>query len=83
MTTATPSRRNSLSENATDNETHQQAGARYGEAQSRVQAIRQCSGNDLSGIELAERIKKGQFKTGKLGESNATLTELWNAALAA
>jgi transposase-like protein len=33
--------------------------------------------------ELAEKIKKGQFKTGKLGGGNATITELWNAALAA
>jgi transposase-like protein len=37
----------------------------------------------ISGIELAEKIKKGQFKTGKLGGRNATSTELWNAALAA
>jgi len=37
----------------------------------------------ISGIELAERIKKGQFKTGKLGACNATMSELWNAALAA
>ena len=37
----------------------------------------------ISGIELAEKIKKGQFKTGKLGGRNATMTELWNAALAA
>jgi transposase-like protein len=37
----------------------------------------------ISGIELAEKIKKGQFKTGKLGGCNATMTELWNAALAA
>jgi hypothetical protein len=29
---------------------------------------------------LAEKIKKGQFKTGKLGGSDATMTELWNAA---
>jgi hypothetical protein len=34
----------------------------------------------ISGIELAEKIKKGQFKTGKLGGCNATMTELWNAA---
>ena len=34
------------------------------------------STNDLTGIELGERIKKGQFKTGKLGECNATMTEL-------
>ena len=37
----------------------------------------------ISGIELAEKIKKGQFKTGKLGGCNAMMTELWNAALAA
>ena len=37
----------------------------------------------ISGIELAERIKKGQFKIGKLGGPRATMTELWNAALAA
>ena len=36
----------------------------------------------ISGIELAEKIKKGQFKTGKLGGCDATMTELWNAALA-
>src|SRR5258708_19095813 len=36
-----------------------------------------------SGIELAEKIKKGQFKAGKLGGCNATVTELWNAALVA
>jgi hypothetical protein len=37
----------------------------------------------ISGIELAEKIKKGQFKTGKLGGCNATMTALWNEALAA
>jgi len=37
----------------------------------------------ISGIELAEKIKKGQFKTSKLGGCHATMTELWNAALAA
>ena len=36
----------------------------------------------ISGIELAEKIKKGQFKTGKLGGWSATMSELWNAALA-
>jgi hypothetical protein len=30
----------------------------------------------ISGIELAEKIKKGQFKTGKLGGCKATMTEL-------
>ena len=37
----------------------------------------------ISGIELAEKIKKGQFKTGKPGGCKATMTKLWNAALAA
>jgi hypothetical protein len=37
----------------------------------------------ISGIELAEKIKKGQYKTGKLGGRKATMSELWNAALAA
>lgn len=37
----------------------------------------------ISGIELAEKIKKGQFKTGKLGGPRATMSELWNTALAA
>ena len=33
--------------------------------------------------ELAEQIKKGQFKTGKFGKRKATMSELWNAAFAA
>ena len=37
----------------------------------------------ISGIELAEQIKKGQFKTGKFGNRKLTMSELWNAALAA
>ena len=37
----------------------------------------------IAGIELAERIKKGQFKIGKLGGSTATMPEIWQAALAA
>ena len=37
----------------------------------------------IGGIELAEKIKKGQFKTGKLGGRKATMSELWHAALAA
>jgi transposase-like protein len=37
----------------------------------------------ISGIELAEKIKKGQFKIGKLGGRHATMAELWSAALAA
>jgi transposase-like protein len=37
----------------------------------------------ISGMELAEKIKKGQFKTGKLGGCRATMSELWSAALAA
>jgi transposase-like protein len=37
----------------------------------------------IGGIELAEKIKKNQFKIGKLGGSRATVTEIWEAALAA
>ena len=37
----------------------------------------------ISGIELAEKIKKGQFKTGKLRNRTSTMSELWSAALAA
>jgi transposase-like protein len=37
----------------------------------------------ISGIELAEKIKKGQFKMGKLGGQRATLAEICRAALAA
>jgi transposase-like protein len=36
----------------------------------------------ISGIELAEQIKKGQFKTGKFGNRKSTISELRNAALA-
>ncbi len=37
----------------------------------------------IGGIELAEKIKKRQFKIGSLGGSKATMPELWHAALAA
>src|SRR5262245_50297340 len=39
----------------------------------------------ISGLELAEQIKTGQFKTGKLGgrKARATMAELWENALAA
>ena len=37
----------------------------------------------ISGIELAEKIKKGQFKIGKFGNRKSTMSELWKAALAA
>ena len=37
----------------------------------------------IGGIELAEKIKKGQFKIGKLGGRTATMPEIWQAALAA
>jgi transposase-like protein len=37
----------------------------------------------IGGIELAEKIKKLQFKIGKLGGSKATIPEIWQAALAA
>ena len=36
----------------------------------------------IGGIELAEKIKKGQFKTGKLGRPMATMPQIWQAALA-
>jgi hypothetical protein len=34
-------------------------------------------------VELAEKIKKGQFKMGKLGGHRATLPEIWRAMLSA
>ena len=37
----------------------------------------------ISGIELAEKIKKNQFKFGKLGGPTATMPEIWRAAVAA
>jgi len=37
----------------------------------------------IGGIELAEKIKKQQFKIASLGGSKATMPELWQAALAA
>jgi transposase-like protein len=37
----------------------------------------------IGGVELAEKIKKQQFKIGLLGGSKATMPELWQAALAA
>jgi hypothetical protein len=37
----------------------------------------------IIGIELAEKIKKGQFKTGALGGRKATMSELWSAEPAA
>jgi len=37
----------------------------------------------IGGIEPAEKIKKGPFKTGKLGGRSATMPEIWLAALAA
>jgi hypothetical protein len=37
----------------------------------------------ISGIELAEKIKKVQFKICKLGGQRATRPEIWRAALAA
>ena len=37
----------------------------------------------IGGIELLEKIKKGQFKIGKLGGRTARMPEIWQAALAA
>jgi hypothetical protein len=36
-----------------------------------------------SGIELAENIRTGQFKFGKLGGAGAAMPEIWCAELAA
>ena len=36
----------------------------------------------ISGIELAEKIKKAQFKTGKLTRRWATPQTIWSAVLA-
>jgi transposase-like protein len=37
----------------------------------------------IGGIELAEKIKKGQFKIGKLAGSKSRIPEIWRVALAA
>jgi hypothetical protein len=37
----------------------------------------------ISGIELAEKIKKGQYKIDQLGGRTATMPAIWQAALAA
>ena len=37
----------------------------------------------IGGIELAEKIKKGQYKMGRLAGSKATTPEIWQAVLAA
>jgi transposase-like protein len=37
----------------------------------------------IGGIELAEKIKKSQFKIGKLGGRTARMPEIWQSALAA
>jgi transposase-like protein len=37
----------------------------------------------ITGIELTQRIKKGQFKLGKVGVNRRTAPERWNAVLAA
>ena len=37
----------------------------------------------ISGIELAQKIKKHQFKTGILTGRSATVSEIWAAVLAA
>jgi transposase-like protein len=36
----------------------------------------------IGGIELAEKIKKGQFKIGKLGGSKSRIPEIWHASAA-
>ena len=41
-----------------------------------------AAGVTIGGIELTEKIRKGQFKMGKTGGSKATMPEIWRAALA-
>jgi hypothetical protein len=45
--------------------------------------MQQSVSNSLTRAELAEKIKKQQYKTGLLGGSKATMPALWQAALAA
>ena len=52
-------------------------------ADAGIQTIRQRGSHYIRGIELVEKIKKGQFETGKFGDRKSTMSELWNAALAA
>jgi transposase-like protein len=44
--------------------------------------FRQAS-TTIAGIELMHRIRKGQFKLGKLRVKNKTAPEIWNAVLGA
>ena len=37
----------------------------------------------IAGIELMHRIRKGQFKLGKMGAKGNTAPKIWNAVLAA
>ena len=37
----------------------------------------------MVGVELAEKIKKGQFRIGKIGGPTASVPEIWQAAMAA
>jgi|SRR5581483_230038 len=37
----------------------------------------------IAGVELAEKIKQGQFEIGKLGGTTATMPEIWRAVLTA
>jgi hypothetical protein len=60
----------------------QSAKRKHGMAQSHSGQAKNAAVT-ISGIELAEQIKKGQFKTGKFGNRKSTMSELWNAALAA
>jgi hypothetical protein len=42
-----------------------------------------CTWITIAGIELMHRIRKGQFKLGKLRIKGRTAPEIWNAVLAA
>jgi hypothetical protein len=42
-----------------------------------------CASIAIAGVELMHRIRKGQFKLGKLRIEGGTAPEIWNAVLAA
>jgi hypothetical protein len=42
-----------------------------------------CASITIAGIELMHRIRKGQFKLGKLRINGKTAPGIWNAVLAA
>jgi transposase-like protein len=49
---------------------------------ARLKHFRQAA-TTIAGIELMHRIRKGQFKLGRLGAKGNTAPKIWNAVLAA